>query len=391
MMSRRCLVRWTLFFAAITSFAARGDDFDRIEGEELARVPRSKDAMARTSLSMAELDAIPAVLRDVRATLLIVTTDQGNFCRLLVSPAFRKPPAGKGKPVPVLVLERFDTFEAGNIQTRLARGKDLLLFDGFHVDLDSGQVVPEGQGGDLQWIAGAKDAPKLIAVGKTVLYTVTKAPISAAAAANQPSSGRAVLPGDFSGRYRFFANGQWSGTLDLKVDPNRAVTGRFRSDLNGASYPVTGQVAADAPQKITFAIKYPRAHQELEGRIWTQGKGAIAGTLTMLDHAYGFFAVREGGRFAAEGEDLGPLTRTDRQPGRRSVVLRKGQLNLDGKPATTEVLREALKQALASDPATWVLLQAPADEPFNAVQKAIEEITAAGIPSIRLGVVDPAR
>src|SRR5207253_60675 len=116
--------------------------------------------------------------------------------------------------------------------------------------------------------------------------------------------GRAVLPRDFAGRYHLFANGQWSGRLDLTVDEGGVVSGRFRSDLNGTSYPVSGQVAADVPQKIAFAITFPRSRQEYEGLLWTEGKAAMAGTLTMLDRAYGFFALREGGRFGPEGEDI---------------------------------------------------------------------------------------
>jgi hypothetical protein len=324
--------------------------------------------------------------------LIVATTEQGNFARPLVSPALRKAPGGDRGPVPVLVLERFDTFEAGNLATRLARGKDLILFDGFQVDLESGQVVPEGQGGDLQFRAGGEGGPRLLALGKAKLYTLAKAPILESAAAARPTIGRTVLPGDFAGRYRLFANGQWSGTLDLKVDPAGGVSGRFRSDLNGAAYPVSGQVAPDVPHKVAFRVKFPRTQQDYEGYLWTEGKGALAGTLTMLDHAYGFFALRDGGRFAPEGEDVGPLA-GDKQastPGRRTVVVRKGQYSLDGQPRTDMELTEALKKAIAAEPATWVLLQVPDDEPFAAIRHAFEAIGAAGVGTIRLAPADAA-
>jgi hypothetical protein len=195
-----------------------------------------------------------------------------------------------------------------------------------------------------------------------------------------------VLPGDFAGRYRLFANGQWSGTLDLKVDQEGGVSGRFRSDLNGAAYPVSGQVAPDVPHKVAFRVKFLRTQQDFEGYLWTEGKGALAGTLTMLDHAYGFFAIREGGRFAPEGEDVGPLTKDGGAniPGRRTVVVRKGQYTLDGRPMTDRELAEALKKAIAAEPATWVLLQVPDDESFAAIQRAFEAIGAAGVGTIRL-------
>lgn len=369
--------------------AAFGDDFDRIEGEVLAGVPKSQDASARSTLTMGELDALPSVLRDSRSAFLVVKTDEGNLTRLLVAPAFRKPPGSRGTPIPVFVLERFDTFESGNLQVRLARGKDLLMFDGFQVDLDSGQVVPEGQGGDLQFLSGGKEGPRLVVVGKSSMFTLAKPPTTATTEARRPTIGRTVVPDDFNGRYRLYANGQWSGTLDLKVAPGGVVSGRFRSDLNGTSYPVDGQVAADIPQKVVFTVKFPRARQDFEGLIWTEGKGAMAGTLTMLDRVYGFFAVREGAKFAPEGEDVGPVAKGADRPGRKTVALRKGQYRLDGQPKTDMELSEALKRAVAADPATWVLLQVPDDETFAAVNQAYEVLGSAGVGSIRLAPADP--
>jgi hypothetical protein len=369
---------------------AGADEFERLEGEVLAAVPRSKDATPQAQLTMGAIAALPSVLRDSRAALVVVTTDLGNYTRLLLSPGLRKPPGGAGEPVPVLVIDRFDTFDAGNVAARLARGRELVLFDGFRVDLDSGLVVPEDQGGDVRFLVAGEGGPRLEAVGKARLYTLATSPLASAPAGAQPAVGRAVLPGDFAGRYRLFANGQWSGTLDLKVDDDGGVSGRFRSDLNGAVYVVSGQVAAGVPHKVSFRIKFPRTQQEYEGFLWTEGKGALAGTVTMLDRAYGFFALREGGRFAPEGEDVGLLGKESQTgtPGRRVVVVRRGQYTLDGLPRTDQELTDALKQARVADPATWVLLQVPDDEPFAAIQRAFEVIGAAGVRSIRLAGAD---
>jgi hypothetical protein len=376
---------------------AWGDEFDRIEGEALAQVPRSKEARPHESLGIGELETLPSVLHDAREAFLVVTTDQGNPARLLVSPAFRKAPARRDEaepaaaPVPVLVFERFDTFESGNLGTRLAHGKELILFDGFQLDLDSGQVVPPGQGGDLQFRVEEGKGPRLYAVGGARLYSLTKPLPGVKNAVSRPTIGRGVLPSDFRGRYHLYANGQWSGLLELKVDGAGMVSGRFRSDLNGTAYPVTGKVSAEVPHRISFTVKYPRTEQEFEGLLWTEGKGALAGTLTMLGRVYGFFAVREGGRLAPEGEDVGPLAKgqaADR-PGRRTVRLGKGQYTLDGKPQTDRELTDALKRAVAAEPATWVLLQVPADAPFSAVNEAFEVIGAAGVAAIHLAPADP--
>src|SRR4051794_28650057 len=70
----------------------KGDDFERIEVETLAGLPRSKEATPHGELTVAAIDALPNVLRDSRSALLIATTDQGNFARMLVGLALRKAP-----------------------------------------------------------------------------------------------------------------------------------------------------------------------------------------------------------------------------------------------------------------------------------------------------------
>ncbi|AGA25564.1 ExbD/TolR family protein [Singulisphaera acidiphila] len=390
MIRYRPVVLASLVLLAAPALSTRGDDFDRIEGKVLAAIPTSQDAKEQASLTIGEIDALPSALRDARSTLLIARTGQGNLARLLVSPALRKPATGSGPPISVLTLERFDTFESGNLSTRLARGKEILLFVGFDFDLDSGQVVPEGQGGDLRFeaVGQGKEGPRLVTIGEAKLYSLNKPVALAAVDRTRPSLGRNVLTSDFAGRFRLFANGQWSGLLDLKVDPAGLVSGQFRSDLNGTSYPVNGQVAADVPHKVSFTITYPRTRQDFEGLLWTEGKGAIAGSLTMLDRVFGFFAVREGGAFAPEGEDIGPLAKGESKPGRKTVTVHKGQYTLDGKAQTDQELTDSLKQAVAADPATWILLQVPADEPFSALQTAFEVIGAAGLSTVRLAPAD---
>ena len=279
--------------------AARADDFDRLEGGALAAIPHGPGTSAHEAMTLAELGNLPRVLAEARSALVVVKTDQGNLCRMLVAAGLRRAPGVPEPPVPVLVLERFDTFEAGAAVNRLARGRDVLLFGGFRFDLDLGQVVPEGQGGDVQFLADGGPGPRLAALAPTTLYTVASSPIPAEARAGLPSAGRGVVASDFAGRYRLFADGQWSGTLELALE-GRSVSGRFRSDQTGSVYPVAGTAPADAPGLIRFAITYPRSRQDFQGRLWTAGKGAMAGTLTLLDRTFGFFALREGGHYAPD-------------------------------------------------------------------------------------------
>ncbi|HEX8203107.1 MAG TPA: biopolymer transporter ExbD, partial [Isosphaeraceae bacterium] len=86
--------------------AARSQDFDRLEGQALAAIPKSPDVTAHQRLSLAELGNLPRVLRGERSALVVAQTDRGNLCRLLVAGALRKAPGAEGEPAPVLVLER---------------------------------------------------------------------------------------------------------------------------------------------------------------------------------------------------------------------------------------------------------------------------------------------
>ena len=113
-------------------------------------------------------------------------------------------------------------------------------------------------------------------------------------APGRPSAGPAVVPDDFNGRYTLVSNGQTSGSLELVVAADGAVSGRFRSDRNGSVYPVTGRIPADLTRRIEFEIKFPRTRQAFDGLLWTEEKNVFAGTVQILEHPYSFVAVREG-------------------------------------------------------------------------------------------------
>jgi hypothetical protein len=299
-------LRWVvaILWASGLAMPARGDQFEAIEGKALAEALKGPDAKAVGRLTIADLGAMSSVLKDARGALLAVKTGRGNVARLLVTPELRRAEEGGGAPIPVFVLERFDTFDAADLVAKVASGRAMMLFPGFQVDLDTGQVVPEGQGGDLA--VSKEGEPAIVALKGTTLFAIANPPAPDPSKPPRPTPGRAVVPGDFAGRYRLFANGQWSGTLDLTVD-GRDVSGRFRSDTHGSSYSVTGRVAADEPNKVDLTVKFPRAQADFAGHLWTDGKGAIAGTFRLQEKSYGFFAVREGGRVAPAGVEEGPI------------------------------------------------------------------------------------
>jgi hypothetical protein len=363
---------------------ALADDFDRLDGAALTSIPGRSDAKPHDRLTLAELGALPNLVRGVHSGLIVIKTDQGNLARVLAAPALRKPLQGEAEPVPVLLLERFATFETPRATTRLARGQDLMLFDGFRFDLDSGQVVPEGQGGDLQFLTSKPEGPRVESIGGAKMYTISSSPIPPAERGTGPSPGREVRASDFNGHYRLFANGQWSGMLELKVDAEGVVGGSFRSDLQGTAYPVKGQVAADLPRRIQFTVKYPRSQHDFDGYLWTEGKGAMAGTVTLLDHPYGFFALREGAEFAPEGALLGPKpARADRE---RTVVRLtvEGSVIFEGKEISCAELTDLFRPRASRTPDMEVEIRAPGKTPFIKARQVVDALKDAGVVHMHL-------
>ena len=380
-----CLVATAL---TVLPVAARGDEFSRLEGPLFFELIGRADAHAHQSLSCRELEGLPVVLRDERTAFVIVRTDQGNLSKLLVSSGLRrlKPSEKDGPLVPVLILERFETIDAGDRRSCKARGKELTLFDGFRFDLDAGQVVPEGLGGDVVFLSNGSAGPRLATLNEARLYTLDKPIPSLAANPGKPSAGKTVVAGDFSGRYNLMANGQWSGTLILATDAAGAVTGHFRSDRNGSAYPVTGKVSAEVPQKIEFSIQFPRARQLYEGFLWTEGKNAIAGSVSMLDHPYGFIAVREGTSLSPR-LTLGLRSRFGPKGSRRVVIVEAGpdRYTFDGQSKTEAELTEALVQGRERPTRRPVCCSALATRfRLNAYGAAAGAIRAAGVTSVRV-------
>jgi biopolymer transport protein ExbD len=371
---------------------APADEFGRFLGPPLFDVPTHPDARGQGRLSVRALEALPEVLRGERSALVIVTTDQGNMAKLLVSSGLRKRQGDGGKEAlaPVLILDRFETIDGRDRISWKARGRDTVLFDGFAFDLDTGQVVPEGFGGDICLkAAGGAAGPELTALGTNKLYTFDKPLPAAPASPGHPSAGRAVLPTDFSGRYSLMANGQMSGTLDLSVDPDGMVSGQFRSDRNGSVYPVTGKVAADLPRKITFTIQFPRSEQVYEGLLWTEEKNAFAGTVQILDHPYSFFAIREGASLAADTIDLDRALPPQIAHSTTSWVITiedaADRYTLEGAPKSAADLSTALAAVVKVHPNRGVVLRVPESMPFERVHRAVRIIREAGIASIRIG------
>jgi hypothetical protein len=130
--------------------------------------------------------------------------------------------------------------------------------------------------------------------------------------------------------------------------------------------------------KLTLAVKFPRSRGEFEGYLWTDGKGAIAGTFRLNDRPFGFFAVREGSRFAAEGAEISAVT----EPPQALVVsVSKTSLSFEGKLLTLDALTEAIK---AKGESLVVRIDASGDVPVQQVRAVIVALEAAGVKEVHL-------
>ncbi len=383
----RCLASLILFAAGQSASA---DDFSRIIGPPLFEVPAKRAAQGTGHLTVREIEAMPEVVRGERAAFIIVATDEGNLAKLLVAPVLRRQAGAgrKGELAAVLQIERFETIDAGDRIARKARGREVLLFDGFEFDLDTGQVVPPGFGGDVAYTSKGERGPELTALGTSKLFAVDRPIAVPAAVPGRPSPGPGVLPGDFSGRYTLVANGQTSGALEIAVDAGGQVSGRFRTDRTGAEYPVSGKVAADLARRIEFEIKFPRSRQVYEGLLWTEEKNVFAGTAQIQEHPYSFIAVREGAGLLPETlEAISP----PRSPPTLASTIRVVGLEaeadryvLDGASRSADELKTALAAAAKAQTGASVLLRVSSSTPFHRVERATRLIREAGITNIRL-------
>jgi hypothetical protein len=369
---------------------ARGDEFGRIIGPSLFEIPQKAREGGASRLSVRTIESLPEVVRGERSALIVVQTDEGNLAKLLVSQGLRKL-SGVGdrrRLVPVISLDRFETIDAGDRVSRKARGHDVVLFDGFEFDLDTGQVVPPGFGGDLAYSSRGASGPELVALRRNRLYPIDRPLTVPGPAPGQPSAGAAVLPSDFDGRYTLVSNGQISGALVIAVAADGAVTGTFRSDRNGSVYPVAGKVAADLSRRIAFEIKFPRTRQSFDGLLWTEEKNVFAGTVEILEHPYSFIAVREGAPLVPESIDATspPRAPAPLKASTRVITLEAGtdRYVLDGLAASGDELAAALVATVKERSTIAVVLRVPASAPFERVQRAVRLVRSCGIETVRL-------
>ncbi len=117
----------------------------------------------------AQATALKPLAKTVEGSLLVLKSTEGNIAKALVTFGFRK---GPEKPVVVLMIDRFVAYGPATGDTSVAVARNVMLFPGFEFDIDLGQVVPAGFGGDVKF--GADGA--LTTTGGTTLVAVDGPP-----------------------------------------------------------------------------------------------------------------------------------------------------------------------------------------------------------------------
>jgi hypothetical protein len=275
--------------AGLLAAAAQADDFDLYTASVLRKIPAADGASALEQITLSELSRAEPVLPGRNGPLLVVRTDEGHWAKMVVGRAIRKQ---NDAEQPIVVIQRYQTMRPDSENGRLAAGKNIYLFDGFRFNLDIGQVVPEGSGGDVEFHRDGESDGYLQPIGKAKLYLVTQPLVQTAEQDAQRARGP-VTAQDFAGKYHLVANGQWSGTLTLKVAKNGEVTGTYLSDQTGRDYPVKGAVTTPT-HHIRFTVELPMSKQDFDGYLWTRGKNALAGVTTLAERPFGFVALRDG-------------------------------------------------------------------------------------------------
>jgi hypothetical protein len=284
-----------LMLMLLAPVGARADAFDNYTLPMLQKLPESGAVKEVTALTPDLLVAHSGVLPNVEAAMIVISTNDNHWAKLLVSAARHKHvpmPGAEPEFVPILRIERYVTFREASDRAVLASGQGLSLFPGFHLNLDLGQVVPEKLGGDV--VASEPKLKELVVkpVGKAKIYLLTKPlPEAAPQKTQKLEVGEKFEPAYFNGTFKLIADGRRSGVLRLKVGADNDVTGTLVSDQNGREYEVHGAVSKPN-HKIQFVVQLPQTQEEFSGFMFTGNGKAIAGTSVLQGREAGFYAVR---------------------------------------------------------------------------------------------------
>lgn len=224
--------------------------------------------------------------RDVTQPCVVIKTGEGNVAKALLSWGFRRT---ADKPVPVLVIDRYVTYDRDRGNLTLAHGRNLMLFPGFEFDFDIGQVVPKGVGGDV----ALNDNRALVALGDAKIYGLDGGLVPEGEGDNyNPQAHQGIQPRDYAGEWKVTADGRWYGTWHLAVDDDGNVVGQYLSEETKSVFPLKGRIALGEPNRIVFDVEFAAATQHYDLYLFTGDKSAMCGTTTLVDRKFGVLAER---------------------------------------------------------------------------------------------------
>lgn len=272
---------------------AFADVFGNYTNLVLQKVPQAKGAKRVKKLTTELLIDNSGLLPGTSGAFVVVRTNEGRWCKLLVQPARQKISATES--LPILLVEHFVTYRDGEDRAIQAKGKNVLLFKDFLLNLDLGQIVPATVGGDIRFIVADKKS-YAEPVGKAEIYVLTKPlPEAKPAKTTKVVIRDPFVPKYFNGVYQLYDDGRRSGELHLKVRNKNVVEGYFYSDKDGRKYEVSGNVG-DPHHNIKFKILFPRTVQFFRGWMFTGNGKAITGYARMEQRETGFYALRKKGK-----------------------------------------------------------------------------------------------
>ena len=260
------------------------DVFDRQTSSAVKQFLEKGEAVAEIGLEdSAKLKPLSA---SVSSPCLLIKTDDGNYAKALVSWGLRK---GAGKPMPVLLIERYATYRQDRLDLTAANGKDVMLFPGFAFNFDIGQVVPKGQGADIEFTEDS--VLKSLGSARLVPLNGSQLPAADVTKKHDPTAHEGVLPEDFSGTWKLNADGRWLGEWQLKARDGGQATGTFVSDESRNSYDLSGQIGS-APNNLKLDVFLANTQMAVDAYLWTKDKSMMAGTVTLTGRKFGFVATR---------------------------------------------------------------------------------------------------
>jgi len=279
------LVLVTFFGLVAPRDAQALDAFDRHTSVWLRSAV--KDAMPMVEATQKQIEDLKRLDANTENPCVIIRTNGGNLAKALVSWGLRRT---KDKVVPVLLLERYVTYTNGRNDTTSAAGANVMLFPGFAFNFDIGQVVPLDGGADLVYT----EAKSLKPVDKAELFGLSGSIVPKAVAGQfDPNANQGVVPEDFAGSWKLNTDGRWQADLQLAVDDEGTVTGKYVSADTKSSYPVDGKITKTVPHRVKFMIDFGNSKQEYEAFLWTKDKSTLAGSTQIDTQRFGFVANRE--------------------------------------------------------------------------------------------------